>query len=286
MWFFASIVLAVFYVLFLFVGPAYFFAVSILLYSLATLFFMIGILQAKKVKITRYEMPAPAKHESLKGKKFALVADMHLGPVNQEKFARRIFRKIINEKSDAVLFPGDMFDSECYGDVENIRKEIKVLTDAVPVFFSPGNHEQYGPFNHFIQIASDGGMTVLIDEKINFLGVPIFALNFRQTKRMDEIEKLINENISPENPAIVLNHEPVFHDLLSKAGAFLVVSGHTHNGQFWPGNYITDFFFYKKFTYGLQNYGGLSSITTSGIGTYGPAIRTFNTPEIVIINFV
>ena len=214
------------------------------------------------------------------------MADMHLGPVNQEKFARRIFRKIINEKSDAVLFPGDMFDSECYGDVENIRKEIKVLTDAVPVFFSPGNHEQYGPFNHFIQIASDGGMTVLIDEKINFLGVPIFALNFRQTKRMDEIEKLINENISPENPAIVLNHEPVFHDLLSKAGAFLVVSGHTHNGQFWPGNYITDFFFYKKFTYGLQNYGGLSSITTSGIGTYGPAIRTFNTPEIVIINFV
>jgi predicted MPP superfamily phosphohydrolase len=135
-----------------------------------------------------------------------------------------------------------------------------------------------------MQIAQEGGMTVLIDETVRFLGVPIFGINFRQNKKMDEIEKLINESISPEHPSIVLNHEPVFHNLLSKAGAFLVVSGHTHNGQFWPGNILTRLF-YGKYTYGINILGDLTSITTSGVGTWGPPIRTFNTPEIVLIEF-
>lgn len=283
-WFIASIFLSVIFVFCMYFKITFSFMIPFWLYLLATLFFFIGLLQSFRVKITRYEVNFPDKYASLAGKKFALIADTHFGPVNQEIFARRIFKKIINQKPDAILFPGDMFDSECYKDNDSLIKEIKILTSKIPVFFTPGNHEQYGPFNHFMQIAYGGGMTVLVDESIRFLGVPVFGINFKQNKNMDEIKKLINENISIENPAIVLSHEPVLHDLFSKAGAFLVVSGHTHNGQFWPGNLLTKFF-YGKFTYGLRKVGNLTSITTSGIGTFGPPIRTFNTPEIVVIEF-
>jgi len=82
----------------------------------------------------------------------------------------------------------------------------------------------------------------------------------------------------------VLNHEPVFQELLKQSGAFLVVSGHVHNGQFWPGTYVARPF-YGKYTYGLQKLGDFTSITTGGAGTYGPPMRTFNTPEIVTILF-
>jgi predicted MPP superfamily phosphohydrolase len=283
-WFMASVVLSLIYVLSLFFKIGYFFQLSFFLYSLALLFVIIGIFQAFKIKIKKYSVKVPAQYPQLAGKKFALVADTHFGPVNQEIFARRLFEKIIKEKPDAVFFPGDMFDSECYKDAENIKREIKVLTSRTPVFFSPGNHEQYGPFNHFMQIASEGGMTVLIDETVRFSGVPIFGLNFRQTKNADEVKKTIGENISPESPAIVLNHEPVFQNLLSDAGAFLVVSGHTHNGQFWPLKYGSKIF-YGKFSYGLEKIGGLTSITTSGAGTWFAPLRTFNTPEIVVIEF-
>ena len=65
------------------------------------------------------------------------------------------------------------------------------MTSVVPTFFTAGNHEQYGPFNHFMQIAGEGGMTVLIDETVRFMGVPIFGLNYRQSKDMDEVEKVM-----------------------------------------------------------------------------------------------
>ena len=283
-WFVASVVLSIAYIFSAHIKIEYLYTLSLFLYSLGTLFFVSGILQALRIKVVNYKISPPTQYPHLVGKKFVLVADTHLGPINQEIFVRRVFKKILNQKPDAVLFSGDMFDSECYSDVESLKKEIKFITSQVPVFFTPGNHEQYGPFEHFMQIAEEGGMTVLIDEAVRFLNVPIFGLNFRQTKKMDEVEKVINENISIGHPSIVLNHEPVFHSLLSKAGAFLVVSGHTHNGQFWPGKYLSHMV-YKKFNYGLQTFSDMNSITTSGVGTFGPPMRTFNTPEIVVIEF-
>lgn len=284
-WFFSSVVMSLFFITSSVSGITNFFEISLFLYILATLLSILGYYQSLKIKVTKYYVSTPSQYPSLVGKKFVMIADTHLGPINQEVFARKVFKKILEINPSAVLFPGDMFDSECYADVENIKKEIRTLTSKVPVFFTPGNHEQYGPFIHFLEIASEGGMTVLVDESVRFMGVPIFGLNFRQTKRMDEITKLINESISPEHPAIVLNHEPVFHDLFVKAGAFLVVSGHTHNGQFWPGVHLVKSFFYGKFTYGLRKIEGLTSITTSGVGTFGSPMRTFNTPEIVEIEF-
>ena len=283
-WFFASIIMALVFALSYFIVDSYIFQISVFLYSVATALAFIGFYQSFKLKVIKYSVSTPKQYKDIIGKNFVLVADTHLGPIHQEFFARRLFRKIIDQNPTAVLFSGDMFDSELYKDVDKIKKEIKNLTSKMPVFFTPGNHEQYGPYNHFIEIITDGGMTVLSDEAIRFLGVPIFGLNFKQIKKMDEIEKLINSSIFKEHPSIVLNHEPVFHDLLEKAGAFLVVSGHTHNGQFWPGNYIANLF-YGKYTYGLQKLRGLTSITTGGAGTFGSPIRTFNRPEIVVIEF-
>lgn len=281
-WFLSSLVLSIFSY---YINNPYLHNISLFLYLFSTIMFVIGIIESFKIRIKKYTVKIPSQYPSLLNKKFILIADSHFGPVNQEIFARRIFKKIINLKPDAVLFPGDMFDSECYGDVEKLKKEIKVLTSIAPVFFTPGNHEQYGPFNHFMDIATDGGMTVLIDESVRLFGVPIFGINYKQNKKMGEIESLIKNSISSEYPSIVLNHEPVFHDLLSKAGAFLVVSGHTHNGQFWPGKYFTKFV-YGKYSYGIEESNGLVSITTSGVGTFGPPMRTFNRPEIIVIDFV
>ncbi len=282
-WFFASIAICGLFLL------SQFFSIplvkiSFTLYVIASVVGVIGIMQAFSVRVVSYEVETPTQYTELKGKRFALVADTHFGPVNQEMFARYVVKKIIEVNPDAVLFAGDLFDGADF-DKSGVEKEFKILTDTVPVFFTPGNHEEYGPFTEFVASAKRAGMTVLIDEKTNIFGVPLFGLNYRSLKNNDEVALLLKEKgISTTTPAIVINHEPGFQSVMKDAGVFLNVSGHTHGGQAWPGKYISQRV-YGQYWYGLVKDGLFQSVTTSGVGTFGPRMRTFNTGEVVVITF-
>ncbi|MHB1316743.1 MAG: metallophosphoesterase [Minisyncoccota bacterium] len=258
--------------------------ISIFFYGLATIIGFIGIAQAFFTRTVTYVVDTPTQYIELKGKRVALIADTHFGPVNQEMFAHYVVNKIIDTNPDAVLFAGDMFDGSDF-DKSGVEKELKVLTDKIPVFFTPGNHEEYGPYSEFLASAKRSGMTVLVDEKADIFGAPIFGLNYRSIKNNKEIEDIFKTNgIGTTSPAIVINHEPGFQSVMQNAGVFLNVSGHTHGGQIWPGKYITQKI-YGKYWYGLVKDRSFQSITTNGIGTFGPRMRTFNRGEVVIILF-
>ena len=282
-WFFASVIICGFFLL------GQFFTIplqkiSFVLYIIASLVGIIGIVQAFMTRTVTYVVQTPAQYTELVGKRFALVADTHLGPANQALFTRHAVQKIIDTKPDAVLFAGDMFDGTAF-DFADTEKEFKKLTKQVPVFFTPGNHEEYGPFSEFLESAERAGMTVIVDEKTEIFGVPVFGLNYRTIKDAEEVARVLKaQGLEQSRPAIVINHEPIFHKELVDAGAFLVVSGHTHGGQLWPGNYIAERV-YGEYVYGLVSKDGLQSITTNGIGTFGPRLRTFNRGEVVVIEF-
>ncbi|MCC6198873.1 hypothetical protein IT401_01505 [Candidatus Nomurabacteria bacterium] len=57
-----------------------------------------------------------------------------------------------------------------------------------------------------------------------------------------------------------------------------------HNGQFWTMNYLIKGI-YGRFSHGMQKYENMTVITSSGIGTFGPPYRLFNTPELILITF-
>jgi predicted MPP superfamily phosphohydrolase len=65
----------------------------------------------------------------------------------------------------------------------------------------------------------------------------------------------------------------------------LQLSGHTHAGQFIPFGYLTKLI-YKDFDYGLRRLKEFAIYTTSGVGTWGPPLRTGNQPEIVVIKLL
>ncbi len=282
-WFFASVLICLLFVCSQFF-PFPLFRISIALYMIATVVGLTGIAQACMTRTVTYTIEAPAQYADLKGKRIALIADTHFGPVNQELFARHVVKKVLETNPDVVLLAGDMFDGAKF-DTSALESELRVLTQKVPTFFTPGNHEEYGPFNDFVASAKRSGMTVLVDEKAEIFGVPVFGLNYRGTKNNEEVVELLNEKgITSTKPAIVINHEPSFQSQLQNAGVFLNVSGHTHGGQVWPGGYIARKV-YGKYWYGLVTEGKYQSITTNGIGTFGPRMRTFNRGEVVVIDF-
>ena len=67
-------------------------------------------------------------------------------------------------------------------------------------------------------------------------------------------------------------------------GTDLQLSGHTHNGQMWPFNYITNAIF--ELSWGYKKIANTHFYVSNGIGTWGPPIRIGNRPEIVNIELI
>ena len=90
--------------------------------------------------------------------------------------------------------------------------------------------------------------------------------------------------IDRAKPSILLKHEPSNLPVAQEAGINLMVSGHTHQGQLWPMEYVARWS-YKGFAYGLKKLGEMQVFVSSGTGTWGPPMRVGTYGEIVVFIF-
>lgn len=88
--------------------------------------------------------------------------------------------------------------------------------------------------------------------------------------------------VDRSKPVILLDHQPLHLDETEKNGIDLQLSGHTHNGQMWPLNYITARIY--EVSYGYKRKGNTQIIVSSGFGVWGPRIRLGSRSEILLIN--
>lgn len=242
-----------------------------------------GLIQARFIKVTTYEVALAGAPQIWEGRTAALVADTHFGIINKRAFSDQVVDKIISLKPDFVLHAGDFYDGPAM-DTFSITESWKKIAQRLLVFYAPGNHETYGDYKEFISSLRDAGIVVLEDKKVAYDGVDIAGFVYREKGAAATVGSVASAMRLSEAPAIAIIHTPIFHSELSDAGVDLVVSGHTHRGQFWPLN-IPIRMIYGSYAYGMNAMGEGVSITTSGVGTFGPPFRLFNTPEIVLIRF-
>ena len=88
--------------------------------------------------------------------------------------------------------------------------------------------------------------------------------------------------VDKTKPIIVLQHEPKQFKDLADNGADVVLCGHTHNGQVFPGNFIVPFF--NENAYGVEELYGIDTIVTAGVGYYGPPLRVGTDSEVTVVN--
>ena len=75
-----------------------------------------------------------------------------------------------------------------------------------------------------------------------------------------------------------MDHEPKELKQLSEAGADLDLSGHTHDGQIFPGNLVTGMMWENSC--GYKKIGNMNSVVTSGAGVWGPPLRVGTKSEV------
>lgn len=259
-------------------------SIAIVSFSTACLLGIVGAIQARKIKTVSYTVSLFGAPESWNTKKAVLVSDTHFGLINHKRFSDKIVKNILKLKPDLVLHAGDFYDGP-KNNLNIITNSWRNLTKSVPVFFSPGNHEMYGDYEAFLSSIRDAGINVLTDNFIEHDGVQVAGITYRGKNQTEKAHAAMQSlGVDKQKPLILINHPPLFHDSAIEIDANLMVSGHTHNGQLWPVNYVAEMM-YKRYSYGMHKKQNMTAITTSGVGTYGPPIRLFNTPELVIINF-
>ena len=123
--------------------------------------------------------------------------------------------------------------------------------------------------------------TVLIDDKFYVVGRRDGEKAGTSDGKRADIESL-TEGLDKTKPVFVIAHEPDELEETEKAGADIVFSGHTHDGQFFPLTVPVHFMWENP--YGMIKKGDMYSLVTSGVGVYGPFMRVGSIAEIAVLD--
>ncbi len=254
-------------------------ALGVIFISLGAVTF--GIINATMPRIVNYTISSPALAPDWSGKNIILVSDTHLGIVRSRSFMEKVVAKINSVKPDLVLVAGDIIDGPVFNYAEGLSP-LKKIRSTYGVIYTPGNHEGYNSEPEKFYPIVKSLTTTLIDERTRIGNTDIIGLNYQMQNASATQTQLAGSGFTPGTPTIALLHDPKNARTLLDAGVSLVVSGHTHCGQFFPLNLLVKKI-YKEYTYGVTTINGNTAITTCGVGTAMSPLRIGTNPEIVVI---
>jgi hypothetical protein len=252
--------------------------------GLAILVGIYGMLNARRIRERRLTVTLPNLPHTWRGRTALLISDMHLGNINGASFARRIVGIARRLNPHMILIAGDLFDGS-KADPSRIAGPLFTLAPPFGIYFSGGNHEDFGDAGQYESTLIQGGIHVLHNQRILVDGLQIVGVSYAESTRPMQLRSFLESLRLAGGPAsILLNHVPSRLPIVEAAGVSLQVSGHTHGGQMFPFTWLTRRAF-GKYTYGLHAFGRLQVLTSSGVGTWGPPMRVGTKPEVVLITF-
>lgn len=251
-------------------------------FGLAGLGCAYGLINAARLRVTRVKVRLENLPEAWRGRTAVLISDVHLGNVRGASFLRRIVSRIHRLRPEAVFISGDMFD----GGKVDAEAVVKPLCDlAVPTYFVTGNHDEFADRRVLLQALANSGVQVLNNEKVELNGLQLVGVHDAESAEPQMLGSILaRAKLDTSRPSILLAHQPANLDIAAKAGISLQLSGHTHNGQLWPWSWIAQRV-HGRFAYGLNRFGNLQVLTSSGAGTWGPPLRVGTRSELVQITF-
>lgn len=246
---------------------------------------VIALIQgARDPQVRDYELSLPNLPASADGYTFVAISDLHLGTILGEKWLGRLVDRIDALEPQAVLIAGDIVD----GDVHRVARMIPVLQKLnAPdgVWAVTGNHDFYAGLGRSVGLLEEGGIAVLRDRAAELIpgvflaGVDDFSVPLEEG-RQSRLDTAL-AGLRREQPVILLSHTPELVQNAADAGVDLMLSGHTHNGQIWPFNWIVRTRF--QHVYGLYEVDAMKLVVSSGAGTWGPPMRLWARGEILRI---
>jgi hypothetical protein len=257
-----------------------------------------GVAAFADPEVTELPVHLPRLPRALAGLTIAQLTDVHVGPIVDERFVRRLVAATNRLRPDAVVITGDLFDRTA-DQLGGVLPELQALRARYGTFFVTGNHEFYVGVEPLCAALRGIGVTVLRNQRvplgdgaaaIDLVGVDDWSAGSRRRPSRrplgpggyDLDAALAGRD--PERAAVLLAHQPRDFEKAAAAGVGLQLSGHTHGGQMFPIVGISKLAY--RYVAGLYRRGESSLYVSRGVGFWGPPFRVLAPPEIVRVTLV
>jgi len=279
--------------------------VSLLFFLLAAAVSVHGMWRARHPILKRIEVKIDGLSDQWRNRTVVHLSDVHLGVINGTGFMKKVAKKVNSVNPDLILITGDLFDG-MGGDLPAFIEPLRSLKASRGIFFATGNHEGYLGLKRPLSVIRETNIRILDMEIVELDGLQIIGVPFPEYHRKDDARHMLTQSgaFDAGKPSILMYHTPTdigeqntdrssqqsrtywfpdtSMDLAKEMGIDLQLSGHTHKGQIFPFGFLTRSI-YKGYDHGLHNDGSFHIYISSGVGTWGPPMRTAGSSEIVVI---
>ncbi|WP_114701494.1 metallophosphoesterase [Psychrobacter proteolyticus] len=219
--------------------------------------------------------------------RIAVASDLHIGRLFGVKAIDRLQQLMIRSDADMLLMPGDIMDDNTEAfNAYHMERNLAELCSSLPrgVYATLGNHDLYGHERPISEALQNAGIQLLNDEVlcIEHESQPVWLVGrFDNHKRQRVATTDLLTQVDTSQPVILLDHRPSDIDNHSQLPIDLQVSGHTHNGQVFPANFIVNAI--NRVGYGYEQIGKGHFVVSSGYGFWGIPFRLGSRSEIWLI---
>lgn len=255
---------------------------------LSALLVTFGFVNGQFFTVTYYDLPVKGLMQPVK---IAHVPDIHIGTQRGEGYLKKILQVIDEKKPDIVLYNGDLVDSNIA-----LKEDLFSLFKTVQTeqIFTTGNHEYYMDTDRALQLIADAGIRIVRSEMLETHGLQLIGMEYMNADRetydahvvnaltiQEELPKIARDS---KKPTVLVHHSPVGMRYAAEGNIDVMLAGHTHAGQFFPGTALVKLSFpmYK----GLHKIGKTTLLVSQGAGTFGPWMRLGTRNEVQIVNLV
>ena len=255
------------------------FFIGLFIYSLYSAY--VPVVRKLSIKINK-----PLNHPL----RIAVASDLHLGRLFGNKAIARLHALIIRHQADILLMPGDIMDDNTQAFTDcNMAENLAKLVTSLPygIYATLGNHDLYGHEQPISEALQDAGVQLLNDDVtcLSHQGQPIWLLGrFDNHKRQRVATTELLAQVNTTEPVVLLDHRPSDIMAHSQLPIDLQVSGHTHNGQIFPANFIVNAI--NRLGYGYEQIGTGHFVVSSGYGFWGIPFRLGSRSEIWLITLI
>ena len=222
-----------------------------------------------------------------------MFSDIHVDPLFDRAKLERMIADVDSIRPDYLLFGGDLADVPMemldeWG-YDTLFKKLTAGAKVAAVAIN-GNHEgmQERPGSDPGAWMSKVGF-VFLDDATECIGFACFTgrTDF-QVARGRGVERRPLASLVPRDisrPWILLDHQPkgIEPDYSGRLPDF-AFSGHTHNGQFFPGNIVINFVW--RLAYGEGVLDGVHWLVSAGVDCWGPPVRVGTDADMWVVRFI
>lgn len=239
-----------------------------------------GVLRGPRVK--RVTIPLARLPRSAHGFRIAVVSDIHLGPVLGRAHTQRIVDTVNRTQPDLIAVVGDLVDGSV-ADLGPAAEPLARLRSRHGSFFVTGNHEYYSGAAQWVDHVRELGLHPLENARVEIDGFDLAGVNDiggESEGQGPDFDRALGDR-DRSRAAVLMAHQPVLIDEAVAHGVDLQLSGHTHGGQLWPGNYIAELS--NPTVAGLERYGDTQLYVTRGAGAWGPPVRVGAPSDVTVV---